>query len=267
MRQPAVQDRFYPGSPETLNKTIEDLLPKPEKSQKKTAIAAISPHAGYIYSGDLAAKTLNTVDIPETVVIIGPNHRGVGAPVALSTDSWNMPLGVVEVDQEFATLLLSNSSNIQQDELAHRYEHSLEVQIPFLQKLQPNLTIAPLVVSHITCPLCLTIATAIAETIQATKKSVLMVASTDMNHYESRETTTRKDRLALQCIQELQPEKLYQTVHDNNISMCGVVPVTIILYAAQILGATSATLIERTDSGAISGDTDQVVGYAGLTIS
>ncbi len=266
MRQPAVQDRFYPGSPEALNKTIEDLLPKSDESHPKAAIAAISPHAGYVYSGELAAKTLNAVEIPETVIIIGPNHRGVGAPVALSTHSWDMPFGTVEADNDFSTRLVANCSNIQRDELAHRYEHSLEVQVPFLQKLQPNLSIVPLVVSHISCPLCLTIATAIAKTIRSTDKKVLMVASTDMNHYESRDTTTRKDRLALQCVEELNPEKLYQTVHDNKISMCGVVPVTIVLFAAKILGATSATLIERSDSGAISGDTDQVVGYAGLTI-
>ncbi len=178
-----------------------------------------------------------------------------------------MPMGPVPVDTEISSLLLSNSSQIQQDEAAHRNEHSLEVQVPFLQHFQKNLSIVPLVISLISLPLCREIGETLAHAVKLSGKKILLLASTDMSHYESRETAERKDRLALKCVEELEPEKLYQTVLENKISMCGFIPVTITLFAAKILGATSARLIGYTDSGYVSGDTDQVVGYAGLTIS
>ncbi len=267
MRQPAVADRFYPGSPKALKRAIDELLPSGYGSDKEKAIAVISPHAGYIYSGELAAKTLGHVEIPKTVIIIGVNHRGAGLPIALSTRSWNMPFGPVPVDTEFASLLLANSSHIKQDEIAHSSEHSLEVQVPFLQYFQKQLSIVPLVVSQISLQTCREIAGSLAQTVKLSSKDILFVASTDMSHYESREATVENDGLALICIENLEPETLYHTVIDNNISMCGVLPVTIALFAAKILGATSTKLIGYTDSGYVSGDTSQVVGYAGLSIS
>ena len=267
MRQPAVADRFYPGSPKALEHTINELLAAEPEQEKEEAIAVVSPHAGYIYSGELAAKTLNSVKIPETVIIIGTNHTGAGAPVALSTSDWNMPLGPVPVDTEISSLLLAGSSQIQQDESAHRNEHSLEVQVPFLQHFQKDLSIVPLVISLISLPLCREIGETLAKAVKQSGKKILMLASTDMSHYESRKTAERKDRLALKCVEELEPEKLYQTVLENKISMCGFIPVTITLFAAKMIGATSSRLIGYTDSGYVSGDSNQVVGYAGLTIS
>jgi len=267
MRQPAVADRFYPGSPKALERAINEFLPPGYKSNKEKAIAVVSPHAGYIYSGELAAKTLGSVEIPEIVIILGTNHRGAGSPVALSTRDWNMPFGPVPVNTDFSALLLANSSYIRQDETAHSSEHSLEVQIPFLQYFQNQLSIVPLAISHIPLRACMEIAESLAQTVKLSGKRVLFVASTDMSHYESRETAAKKDRLAIKYIEKLEPEKLYHTVIDNNISMCGVLPVTITLLTAKILGATSTKLIGYTDSGYVSGDTDQVVGYAGLSIS
>jgi len=267
MRQPAVANRFYPGAPEELDRTIKRLLPTGYKENKQKAIAAVSPHAGYIYSGELAAKTLCSVEIPETVVIIGVNHSGAGPSAALSTVSWNMPFGPVPVDVEFSESLLANSSRIIKDEIAHASEHSLEVQLPFLQYLQKDLSIVPLSVSRIALSDCLAIADSLAKTVKMSGKDVLIVASTDMSHYESRERAEKKDMLALKCIEELEPEKLYGTVLDNAISMCGFIPVTIALAAAKSLGATTTRLIDYTDSGYVSGDTEQVVGYAGITIS
>lgn len=267
MRQPAVADRFYPGSPNTLEHTISGFLPAEYEPDKKSAIAVVSPHAGYVYSGELAAKTLASVKIPKTVIIIGPNHHGAGSPIALSAKSWSMPFGSVPVDTDFSTLLLANSSQIKPDEIAHNSEHSLEVQIPFLQYFQKELSIVPLAVSDISLSACREFAEVLVQTIKQSGKSVLFVASTDMSHYESRESAERKDGLALRCIKELEPEKLYYTVRDNNISMCGVLPVTITLFAAKILGATSTKLVGYTDSGYVSGDSNQVVGYAGLSIS
>lgn len=267
MRQPAVAGRFYSGTPKALTREIDKLLPPiTHSSAKKKVIGVISPHAGYIYSGELAAKTLSSIEIPETVIIIGTNHTGTGSPIALSTDSWNMVCGPVAVDKEISSFLLSNSTHIIKDELAHQYEHSLEVQVPFLQHLQNNLSIVPLVISRIACSLCQEIGETIAAAVKHSGKNVLLVASTDMSHYESREVAEKKDQLALKCVQELEPEKLYHTVIDNKISMCGFIPVTITLFAAKLLGATSTKLIGYTDSGYVSGDSDQVVGYAGLTI-
>jgi len=267
MRKPAVAGRFYSGTSEVLAREISKLLPSTPEPVKEKAIGVISPHAGYIYSGELAAKTLSSIEIPETVIIIGTNHTGSGAPIALSTNSWDMPFGPVPVDAEISSFLLSNSPHIVQDELAHQNEHSLEVQIPFLQQLQKNLSIVPLVISRISCSLCQEIGETLTSAIKTSGKNVLLLASTDMSHYESREAAEKKDHLALKYVQELEPEKLYHTVLDNKISMCGFIPVTITLFAAKLLGATSTRLIGYTDSGYVSGDTNQVVGYAGLTIS
>ncbi len=266
MRQPAVADRFYPGSPEALALAVNELMPTGLSTGKQKALAVVSPHAGYIYSGALAAQTLSSVEIPETVIIIGPNHHGQGAPVALSTITWNMPLGKVPVDQEICDLILTHSTNIKVDELAHKYEHSLEVQIPFLQILQKKLSIVPLVVSRISYPLCEEVANALAEAIRVTAKNILIVASSDMSHYEPRKTAEQKDLLALQCIEQIDPHALYLTVRDKRISMCGVIPVVIAILAAKAQGGKRSRLVGYTDSGYVSGDTGQVVGYAGVVI-
>ncbi len=267
MRQPAVADRFYPGSPAALRSAVAELLPDAQPAEKQHARAVVSPHAGYLYSGALAAQTFSSIVIPETVIIIGPNHRGQGAPLALSMISWAMPLGPVPVDHEVADLMVTHSLHIKVDELAHRYEHSLEVQVPFLQILQKRLSIVPLVVSHISYRLCEEVADTIAEAIRASGKEILIVASSDMNHYESRKSTEKKDRLALSCIERFDANGLYRTVYDNGISMCGVIPVVIAMLAAKACGALTCSLVGYTDSGYVSGDTAQVVGYAGIVIS
>ncbi len=267
MRQPAVADRFYPGSPKELSRTIAELSPARENLHKIKALAVVSPHAGYVYSGALAAETFSAVEVPETVIILGPNHHGHGAPVSLSTETWDMPLGKVPIDMEIANHLLDLSEHIRIDETAHQFEHSLEVQVPFLQMLQKNLHIVPLVISQIAYPLCEQIAGALAEAIHNTVKDILIVASSDMSHYEPRRISEKKDRSALACIEQLDPYSLYRTVYDNRISMCGVIPVVIAMLAAKACGADQASVIGYTDSGYASGDTNQVVGYAGVIIN
>lgn len=267
MRQPAVAGSFYPGSAKTLALTVEELLPDPAGIEKLHGLAVVSPHAGYVYSGALAALTLSSVIIPETVIILGPNHRGQGAPVALGRTPWRMPGGDVLIDQELAELILRSSPEITVDELAHRDEHSLEVQVPFLQKLQERLSIVPLVISHLSYPFCEVVANALARAIEQSGRKILIVASSDMSHYEARQVAEKKDKRALQCIERLDPEGLYQTVHKERITMCGVIPVVIALLAAKSCGASTARLVGYTDSGYVSGDSDQVVGYAGIVIS
>ncbi len=266
MRSPVVADRFYPGDIAELRNTLRHLVPEIAVEKKKRVIAAISPHAGYVYSGGVAGETIGSVQIPDTVVILGPNHHGNGAPLALGTEDWRMPLGDVAVDRELAGLILERSTVITEDETAQSYEHSLEVQVPFLQYCNSSVRIVPIVVSHVPYPVCVEAARDLALAIRDYPGPVLLLASTDMTHYESRQDASRKDHLALDRIEALDPQGLYDTVAGNRISMCGIVPTTIALLAAINLGARETELIRYTDSGEASGDTTQVVGYAGLVV-
>ena len=265
-REPAVAHQFYPGDPATLRHALDGLIPAATTKQK--ALAVISPHAGYIYSGAVAGETFAAVEIPQDIVVMGPNHHGYGAPVALmDKGAWSMPLGEVPINTVLAHSLLAQTELIKADTLAHRFEHSLEVQVPFLQYFRPDMTLTPMVISHLSYKTCQIVGEALAAAVKQYGKPVLIVASSDMTHYESRESATTKDSLAMQQIKSLNPEGLYNTVLGNKISMCGIMPATIALIAALRLGATQARLIRYTDSGEASGDTNQVVGYAGFVIS
>ncbi len=264
-RLPVVADRFYPGDPSLLRETVADSIPLVR--EKIAAKAVIVPHAGYVYSGSVAGETFSRVNIPETVIILGPNHHGQGEAVALGTEDWAMPFGGVPFAVDLAATMVHDSEVIIADNQAHQLEHSLEVQVPFLQFLQKDLSIVPIVVSHISYDRCRQTALDIVRAIKAYGRPVLMVASTDMTHYESRQSASLKDHLALRHIVQLDPRGLYNTVVTNQISMCGIMPTVITLLAAIQLGAESVDLVRYTDSGEVSGDTSQVVGYAGLVIS
>lgn len=268
-RTPAAAGRFYPADADALRLAMENVSRgfAPTKHKQKV-LAAVSPHAGYDYSGGVAAETFSRIEIPETVILLGPNHTGKGAPVALSASTWEMPMGPVPVDLDFAQALLSETSYIEADELAHKYEHSLEVQLPFLQMQQPNLSIVPIALSHISYPVLDEISLALAEIIkQRDSSNILIVASSDMTHYEPRETAEKKDHYVLKKLADMDPNILYRSVTGHQISMCGIMPVTAALIIAKELGATKTELIRYTDSGETTGDTDQVVGYAGVLIS
>ena len=265
-REPAVAHQFYPGDPATLRHALDGLIPAASTKQK--GLAVVSPHAGYIYSGAVAGETFAAVDIPQDIVVMGPNHHGYGAPVALmDKGAWSMPLGEVPINTVLAHSLLAQTELIKADTLAHRFEHSLEVQVPFLQYFRPDMTLTPMVISPLSYKTCQIVGEALAAVVKQYGKPVLIVASSDMTHYESRESATAKDSMAIQQIKALNPEGLYNTVLGNKISMCGIMPATIALIAALRLGATQARLIRYTDSGEASGDTNQVVGYAGFVIS
>jgi len=267
-RSPAVAGQFYPGSEASLVKTLSALVPEIQPEDRKEALAVISPHAGYIYSGGVAGETIGLVKVPQNVIILGPNHTGHGAPVALMAQgTWDMPMGEVPVNKELAARIAQSSPQIEIDDVAHRFEHSLEVQVPFLQYIQKELTIAPIVVSHVSYETCAAVGQGLAEAIKGYGKPVLLVASTDMTHYESRQSASAKDSLALERIEALDPQGLYKTVVGNRISMCGIMPTTVTIIAALGLGAKKAALIRYTDSGERSGDTSHVVGYAGLVIT
>ncbi len=268
-RMPAVAGQFYPANPELLRQTICDIIPAKPASQKEAGIlAAISPHAGYVYSGAVAAETLGIIDLPDDIIIMGPNHHGYGAEVAIMPDGvWQMPMGRVNINHELATNIMAENTLFTNDPTAHIPEHSLEVQIPFLQYLNPNIRIVPICLSYISLEKCRKVAQSLAKAIEAWPKPVTIIASSDMTHYEPREVATRKDHLAIDCIKRLDPEALYKTVIEEKISMCGFVPATIAIMVANLLGAVHTKLIRYSDSGEISGDTGEVVGYAGLLIS
>ncbi len=265
-RQPVVSNQFYPGDPAVLRQALSRYVPAVPPEKKESALAVIVPHAGYVYSGAVAGETFARVKVPETALILGPNHTGNGQPLALGISDWSMPLGPVPIERGLAVSILRNSEVIVDDDIAHLHEHSLEVQVPFLQFLQKNIKIVPIVVSHVSYDDCRRAAHDLAFAVREFGEPVLMVASTDMTHYESRQSASAKDHIALERIQALDPRGLYETVVGNRISMCGIMPTTIVLLTTLELGATQAELVRYTDSGEVSGDTNQVVGYAGLVI-
>ena len=266
MRQPVVSDRFYPGHPATLTETVAGLLVSGEEVEPRPALAVIVPHAGYVYSGGVAGETFSRVQVPKTALILGPNHTGRGRPLALGLEDWAMPMGRVPIDRELAVQILKHSEVIIEDEDAHLMEHSLEVEVPFLQYLQEELAIVPIVAGHVPYEICRQAGHDLAQAIAAYGEPVLMVASTDMTHYEPRASASVKDQKAIEQILALDSRRLYATVAEHRISMCGVIPTTIVLRAAVAMGASEVELVRYTDSGAVSGDIDQVVGYAGLII-
>lgn len=266
-RQPAVANRFYAGDPKILAADLARLVPTLPDDQKEKAFAVIAPHAGYVYSGAVAGETMSQARIPKHVVLLGPNHHGNGEKAAVMTSgTWQMPLGPVLVSTELASSLAAHCPLLIPDDIAHQNEHSLEVQVPFLHYLQPDVQIAPICLALLPYDQCVTIGKAIAAAIRAFKEDVLLVASTDMTHYESRQAATKKDGMAIRRILALDPAGLYQTVKDSHISMCGIIPTTIALVAAKELGAKRARLVRYSDSGETSGDLNQVVGYAGLIV-
>jgi AmmeMemoRadiSam system protein B len=267
VRRPAVAGAFYPGTKEEMDQHLEALWPE-EEVKPRPAKAVVSPHAGWVYSGRVAARTIARVEVPGTVVILGPNHRGLGRPAAImSQGSWLMPGGPVELDSEFGELLKEHSSVLEEDHLAHAQEHSLEVQVPFLTRINPGLRLVPICLARSDLGACRDIGQALAATIDQVGRPVLMLASTDMSHYEPVETARLKDRLAIDHILDLDPEGLYTTVSSQGITMCGVVPTVIALFAAQTLGAAGAELVKYATSGDVNKDFRQVVGYAGLIIN
>ncbi len=267
VRYPAVAGQFYPGTPQELEMFLSSFCRR--DIPKLKAKAVIVPHAGYIYSGKVAGETYSRVEIPENAVIMGPNHTGLGRPASVFPDGvWITPLGEVPVNEEFAGELCKHYP-YEPDTTAHIYEHSLEVQVPFLQfcsGYREDLKIVPVVFQHLSYSDCLEAGRALSEVVSTSGEDTLIVISTDFSHYVSQETAKELDSIAIEAILELNPEELYKRVHYYNISMCGVIPATVGLIAAKELGATGAELVMYRTSGDVTGDYDQVVGYAGIII-
>jgi AmmeMemoRadiSam system protein B len=266
LRSAVVAGQFYPGQRDALLEALGSLLVA-ELPEKK-AIAVMSPHAGYIYSGGVAGKTFSSVAIPDQVVILGPNHHGRGHTAAVyASGAWETPLGQVSIASALARRILAECQITAEDTIAHRFEHSLEVQLPFLQFRAPHVSIVPVCISRMPLDLLLQLGDGLARAMQAGDPAPLIVASTDMTHYESGKTARRKDFQALEKVLALDPEGLYQVVQGEGISMCGVLPTVVMLRAALALGASEAELVAYSNSGDVTGDQSEVVGYAGVRIS
>ncbi len=266
IRCPAVSGQFYSSNPVTLRDDIKGFIRTGINREK--VIGLIAPHAGYMYSGAVAGSAYSTIQIPDTVIILGPNHHGFGARVAIFPHGeWITPLGSTRINDDLAQLIIRNSMQIEVDSAAHRYEHSLEVQLPFLQYINPEVSVVPICIGPCIYEECRNLGIGIAKAILEYGKDALIVASSDMTHYESALKAKEKDQLALREIMALNPEGLLKTCIKENISMCGVIPATIMIVAALELGANRASLVKYSTSGDITGDNEQVVAYAAVTVS
>ena len=283
VRTPAVAGRFYPGRAEELLREVRQYSSPGKTSAEAGRIAAIgcvAPHAGYIYSGGVAGAVYSRLEIPKRCVILCPNHTGKGRPLAvMANTTWQTPLGEVAADAEMGARLLRCCPALEEDSAAHRAEHAIEVQLPFLQAQQPELSIVPIVVGTSNFDVLRGLGEALADVIadrqeedreedheEGREEKVLIVASSDMNHYESDAITRVKDQKAIERVLAMDARGLWEVVMNEDITMCGFGPTIVMLTAAKLLGATSATLVKYATSGDISGDYESVVGYAGIVV-
>ncbi|MGA1846862.1 AmmeMemoRadiSam system protein B [Deferribacter abyssi] len=260
-RKAAVKGYFYP---ENSNELISFFENHTYGGEKIDGVMALVPHAGYIYSGAIAVKTISRLNIKDKILLLGPNHTGFGEKIALYPEgAWETPFGDVDVCSTLNNKLL-NISYISEDIIAHVREHSLEVVLPILKYFKKNFSFSAITMMPMRYEECISLAREIYENIK--DEDVLIIVSSDFNHYENAEVTEKKDMLAIQQILNLNSKKLYDTVFDNSISMCGIYPLIVGMEIAKLFKADNALLVEHTHSGVINNEFSQVVGYAGIII-
>jgi AmmeMemoRadiSam system protein B len=277
IRRPVVAGAFYPADPTRLRRSIEESfthrlgpggLPG-EPTGERTIISVVCPHAGYMYSGPVAAHSylqLSNEGKPDTVVIIGPNHTGLGGPVSLGgSDAWETPLGSVEIDKDLTSAIFGSSDFIDVDEMAHVREHSVEVQLPFLQHIYGEFKLVPICMGFQDLEISRRLGGVLAEALK--DRNALIIASTDLNHMEPQSTAEPKDRGVIERILALDEAALQGWVRDRRVSMCGYGPVSATLVASKKLGATKAEFLAYSTSGDIIGDRSAVVGYTSIKIT
>ena len=264
-RLATVAGQFYNGNPERLKKQVEQYIV--HGAVKEKVIAVLSPHAGLMYSGQIAGAVYSSIRFPSTFLLLGPNHSGLGPNISMmSSGEWEIPTATFGIDDELARRITENVPFIVEDSQAHIYEHSLEVQLPFIAHSSDNCRILPITFMRATIDDCAAAGRGIADAIRTSGHEVVIVASSDMSHYEPDAVARKLDKLAIDEILALNPEGLYSIVMREKISMCGLIPATVMLYAALELGAVEASLVKYATSGEVSGDFDRVVGYAGILI-
>lgn len=265
IRPPAVAGRFYPDDPSRLRSEVDSFLARGSQEKKTRAIACVVPHAGYVYSGSVAGEVYSRLEIPRRVILVGPRHYPRGSALAIHSDgAWQTPLGLAPVDHLLAEKIVRAFPELREDTVAHSSEHSLEVQLPFLQQIVPSFAFVPIVIGPAQWSTLDRLGRALAAVIAAESEPVLLIASSDMNHYESDAVTRVKDRKAIDQMIALDPRKLFDTVREEQISMCGYAATAAVLVAAKELGATRTELIRYATSGEVNGDMQEVVGYAGM---
>jgi len=269
IREPVVSGKFYPSQKSLLEKELLSMIESTEPPAP--ALGVISPHAGYIYSGSVAGCTLRSVKPVSSYIIMGPNHTGMGAQFAVSgCEYWKTPLGNIKIDSDLRAAIIEHVSLVESDDVSNAAEHSVEVQLPFLQLINKDpFTFVPMVISQGSLDEYRNIGRGIARAVKDLKREgdVVIVASSDMTHYESRDAAKKKDFAAIEAILALDEERLFNTVMSLDISMCGYAPVIIMMAACKALGAKKARLIKYQTSGDVTGDYREVVGYAGMVIS
>jgi AmmeMemoRadiSam system protein B len=264
-RTPAVAGQFYHGSASRLTQQIEQCIDR--KAKKEKVLGVLSPHAGLMYSGSVAGAVYSAIEFPETFVLMGPNHTGLGAQISImESGEWEIPTGISLIDEKISYRIAMNVPLVTKDTKAHMFEHSLEVQLPFIRYFSLEAKIVPIVMLAASVDECRILGEGIAKAVKSAGYPVVLVASSDMSHYVPESVARQKDGKAIEKILSLDPEGLYSTVVEERISMCGYLPVTTLLFAAKALGARSARLVKYSTSGEVSGDYDHVVGYAGIVL-
>jgi AmmeMemoRadiSam system protein B len=268
LRLPAVAGRFYPSHAAELTALIRKYVEIDSGKPPVPVQACLVPHAGYVYSGHVAGAVLGRMALPRKIIVLGVRHypRGESAAI-LSSGAWRTPLGDARIDEGLAEALKKACPVLREDSVAHNTEHSLEVQLPFLQVLVPEFTFVPVALGTVRFESLVEVGEGIARVLEALKEDVLLLTTSDLNHYEDDTTTRRKDRKAIEHLLALDPRGLYDTCHDENISMCGLGPAVAMLTALNKLGAKKPELVKYRTSADVSGDRSAVVGYAGMIFS
>jgi MEMO1 family protein len=265
LRLPAVAGQFYPDDPRQLTALIHQYTNKQNGAERLPVHACLVPHAGYAYSGHVAGAVFARIRLPKKILILGVRHHPRGEPLAiLSEGAWRTPLGDVPIDTELALQLRKACPLLCEDGLAHSREHSLEVELPFLQEMDPGLSFVPIAIGTVRYEELVKTGEGIGRALAQTAEEVLVVTSSDMNHYEDDETTRWKDHRAIESLLHLDAKKLYQVCSDERISMCGLGPAVVMLTAMKSLNVKNAQVVKYATSGDVSEDRSAVVGYVGM---
>jgi MEMO1 family protein len=268
LRYPAVAGQFYPADPAELTALVKSYLDASALDEPIPAKACLVPHAGYMYSGAVAGAVFSRVQLTRRIILLGVRHYPRGEDLAiLSSGAWRTPLGDAPVDEELAQKLKKACPLLKEDNVAHVREHSLEVELPFLQILRPGFMFVPIAVGTHDFAALQALGIAIAEVLRESREEILLVTSSDMNHYESDEATRKKDSLALDQLLKLDASGLLAVCRETRISMCGLGAAIAMLTAMTEVGARNAELIRYATSAEVSGDYKRVVGYAGMAFS
>jgi len=268
LRLPAVAGRFYPSNPEELTALIRKYTVADTGHSPIPLRACLVPHAGYVYSGHVAGAVLARIALPRKIIVLGVRHYPRGEPAAiLSGGAWRTPLGDARIDEELAEALKKACLLLREDSVAHSMEHSLEVQLPFLQVLAPDFTFVPVALGTVQFESLVSVGEAIGHVLETSKENVLLLTTSDLNHYEDDATTRVKDRKAIDQLLALNPRGLYDTCRDEEISMCGLGPAVAMITALNALGVKKPELVKYATSADVSGDRSAVVGYAGIIFS